>query len=339
MKKYSIAIVGVDSIVGNEILHILEQREFPISFLRLLAADSPEGKTLKFSGQDTPLEELTHDAFRNIDIAFFTAGVDVTRHFARTAVKDGVFVIDNSDEYRLDSDYPLVVPEVNVEDIREHQGIIVNPSSHVIQTVMALYPLEKSNHIIRATIVTHHPVSDLGYAANDELTLESRQAMEGQKVVPHVFQHQLAFNLLPQVDVFYESGYSREEMRLINESRKIMHVENISISATCVRVPVYSGLSEAIHIEFASKTSEDEIRNILREWPGIRIEDDLTIGLYPQPLLVTGTDEIFIGRIRQDILNPNGIAMWVVADNIRKGAALNMIQIAEETVKRNWLTS
>ena len=337
MNKYRIAVVGADNFTGEELLHILEQRGFPISFVRFLTEDNPNGKTLNFSGEEVPLEELTHNAFRDIDIAFFTAGVDATRHYARTAVKDGAVVIDNSDEYRLDSDYPLVVPEVNLDDLKSHTGIIVNPNSHVIQTVMALAPLEKANHIVRASIVTYHSVSDLGTAASDELTLQSKQILEGRSIVPHVFQHQIAFNILPQVDTFYDSGYTKEEIRLINESRKIMHVENIRISPTCVRVPTYVGICEAIHIEFANAMTVDEVQNIYRSSPGIRIEDEATIGLYPQPVRVAGTDEIFIGRIRQEITNPNGIALWVVCDNLRKGTVLNMVQIAEELINRDWL--
>jgi aspartate-semialdehyde dehydrogenase len=337
MNKYSIAIVGANSLIGSEILRILEIRKFPLSFLRLLAVGNLTNKTLRFMQQDIPIEELTHEAFRNIDLAFFCAGVDATRHFAKAAVRDGVLVIDNSDEYRLDSDHPLVIPEVNADDIVRHTGIIVNPNSHVIPMVMALYPLEKVNHIIRVIVTTYQSVSDLDSAGINELTEQTQQVLRGEKIIPHVFSHQIAFNVLPQIDVFYESGYTKEEIRLINESRKIMRVENISISSTCVRVPVYIGHSEAVYIEFSNQITPDDVRNILRVSPGIRIDDEPTIGLYPQPINVINSDDIFVGRVRQDFTSRNGIAMWIVADNIRKGAALNMVQIAEETIRRDCL--
>ena len=237
----------------------------------------------------------------------------------------------------MDSRVPLVVPEVNPEDIKWHKQIIANPNCSTIQMVVALYPLHKVNPIKRIIVDTYQAVSGTGSAAVDELTTQAKQVLEGQTTIPHVYPHQIAFNTLPEIDVFLDNGYTKEEWKLVEETRKIMHADDIAISATCVRVPVFTGHSEAVNIEFSQPMSPDEARRILAQAPGVKLLDDPAISLYPQPWSAAGTDEVFVGRIRQDASHPCGLNMWVVADNMRKGAALNAVQIAEEMVKRGWI--
>jgi aspartate-semialdehyde dehydrogenase len=232
---------------------------------------------------------------------------------------------------------PLVVPEVNPEDIKWHKGIIANPNCSTIQMVVALYPLHKANPIKRIIVDTYQAVSGTGSAAVEELTAQAKQVLDGQATAPHVYPHQIAFNVLPEIDVFLDNGYTKEEWKLVEETRKIMHADDIAISATCVRVPVFMGHGEAIHIEFSQPMSPDEARQILAQAPGVKVLDDPAISLYPQPWAAAGTDEVFVGRIRRDASHPNGLTMWVVADNLRKGAALNAIQIAEEMINRGWI--
>jgi aspartate-semialdehyde dehydrogenase len=233
---------------------------------------------------------------------------------------------------------PLVVPEVNPEDIKWHQGIIANPNCSTIQMVVALYPLHKVNPIKRIIVDTYQAVSGTGSAAVEELTTQARQILDGQSAIPHVYPHQIAFNLLPEIDVFLDNGYTKEEWKLSEETKKIMHAADIAVSATCVRVPVFTGHGEAIHVEFSQPMSPDEAKRILNQAPGVKVLDDPAISLYPQPWSADGTDEVFVGRIRQDASHPRGLIMWVVADNLRKGAALNAVQIAEEVIKRDWIS-
>ncbi len=235
------------------------------------------------------------------------------------------------------STVPLVVPEINPGDIQWHKGIIANPNCSTIQVVVALYPLHKVNHIKRIIVDTYQAVSGTGSAAVEELTVQAKQVLEGQATIPHVYPHQIAFNVLPEIDVFLDNGYTKEEWKMMEETRKIMHAEDIVISATCVRVPVFTGHSVAVHAEFSQPMPPDEARRILAQAPGIKLLDDTAISLYPQPWSAVGTDEVFVGRIRRDVSHPNGLVMWVVADSLRKGAALNAVQIAEELVKREWL--
>jgi aspartate-semialdehyde dehydrogenase len=237
----------------------------------------------------------------------------------------------------MDADVPLVVPEVNPEDIQWHKGIIANPNCSTIQMVVTLYPLHKVNPIKRIIVDTYQAVSGTGAAAVEELTTQAKQVLGGQGAIPHIYPHQIAFNVLPEIDVFMDNGYTKEEWKMVEETKKIMHADDTVISATCVRVPVFTGHSEAIHVEFSEPMSPEEARRILARAPGIKILDDTTISLYPQPWSAAGTDEVFVGRIRHDVSHPNGLVMWVVADNLRKGAALNTVQIAEEMIKRGWL--
>jgi aspartate-semialdehyde dehydrogenase len=337
MKDYNVAIVGATGLVGQEFIKILVQRSFPMDSVRLLASDRSAGRKLLVNNQEIEVEETAHDSFRGVDIALFSAGAEISRHFSPIAAREGAVVVDNSSAFRMDADVPLVVPEVNPEDIKRHKGIIANPNCSTIQMVVALYPLHKVNPVKRLIVDTYQAVGGTGTAAVEELRTQAKQVLEGQSTIPHVFPHQIAFNVLPEIDVFLDNGYSKEEWKLVEETRKIMHADNIAISATCVRVPVLVGHSEAIHVEFSQPMLVDEAQRILSRAPGVRLLDDTAISLYPQPWSAAGSDDVFVGRIRQDASHPNGLVMWVVSDNLRKGAALNTIQIAEEMVKREWI--
>ena len=337
MGGYRLAIVGATGMVGQEFIKVLEQRHFPIESIRLLASDRSAGKKLYFSHREIEVEETVPESFVDIDIALFSAGSETSRYFSPLAVRSGAVVIDNSSAFRMDSHVPLVVPEINPEDIKQHKGIIANPNCSTILMVMALYPLHRVNPIKRIIVTTFQSVSGTGSAAVDELTTQSRQILDGQDIAPHVYPHQIAFNVLPEIDVFLDNDYTKEEWKLVEETRKILHAKDIAISATCVRVPVFTGHSEAINIEFSRAMSPDEARHILTQAPGIKLLDDPAISLYPQPWSAAGTDEVFVGRIRRDTSHPNGLVIWVAADNLRKGAALNTVQIAEEIIKRGWL--
>jgi aspartate-semialdehyde dehydrogenase len=308
-----------------------------MSSIRLLASDRSAGKKLFVNHQEIEVQETTQESFKQVDIALFSAGAETSRYFSRTAAQSSAVVIDNSSAFRMMSTVPLVVPEVNPEDIKWHKGIIANPNCSTIQVVVALYPLHKVNPIKRIIADTYQAVSGTGAAAVEELTVQTKQALKGQVTIPHVYPHQIAFNILPEIDVFLDNGYTKEEWKMVEETRKIMHADDIAISATCARVPVFTGHSVAVHIEFSQSMSPDEARRILTRAPGIKLLDDTTISLYPQPWSAVGSDDVFVGRIRRDVSHPNGLVMWVVADNLRKGAALNAVQIAEEMVKREWL--
>jgi len=337
MKGYKIAIVGATGLVGQEFIKVLEQRNFPMTSVRLLASDRSAGKKLFVNHQEVEVEETLPESFQETDIALFSAGAEISRYFSPIAAQSGAVVIDNSSAFRMDSAVPLVVPEVNPKDIKKHNGIIANPNCSTIQMVVALYPLHKINPIKRIIVDTYQAVSGTGSAAVEELTVQARQVIEGQTTIPHVYPHQIAFNVLPEIDVFLDNGYTKEEWKLVEETKKIMHANDIAISATCVRAPVFTGHSLAVHIELSHSMSPDEARRILAQAPGVRVLDDPAVSLYPQPWSLAGTDEVFVGRIRRDASHPYGLVMWIVADNLRKGAALNAIQIAEEMIKREWI--
>ncbi len=337
IKKCNIAIVGATGLVGQEFIKVLGQRNFPMNSLKLFASDRSAGRRLTVDDEEIEVQETTPQSFDEIDIALFSAGSEISHHFAPIAAQSGAVVIDNSAAFRMEPDVPLVVPEVNAEDIKNHSGIIANPNCSTIQLVVALYPLHRVNPIKRFIVDSYQAVSGTGAAALEELSEQARAVLEGRSVVPHVYPHQIAFNILPEIDLFLDNGYSKEEWKVVEESRKIMHAENIAISATCVRVPIFIGHSEAVHIEFSEPMSPDTARRILAEAPGVRVLDDPNISLYPQPWSVAGSDEVFVGRIRRDASNDRGLVMWVVADNLRKGAALNAVQIAEIGVERSWI--
>ena len=329
---YRVAIVGATGMVGQEFVKILQQRRFPTKELRLYASDRSAGRRVLFNGREVDVQETNNKSFNGIDIALFSAGTEISLAFAPVAAKAGAVVIDNSAAFRMDPNVPLVVPEVNAEDARKHSGIIANPNCSTIQMVVALNPLHKVNPIRRVIVDTYQSVSGTGLAAVEELSSQSKLVLEGHNAFPHVYPHQIAFNLLPEIDVFLDNGYSKEEWKMVNETRKIMHAPEMLISATTVRVPVFIGHSEAVHVEFSRHITPDEVRAILAEASGVKVLDDPGISLYPMPWSAAGQDDVFVGRIRQDVSCENGIAMWIVADNIRKGAALNAIQIAEYLV-------
>jgi aspartate-semialdehyde dehydrogenase len=337
VKDYRVAIVGATGMVGHEFIKVLEQRSFPMASVSLLASDRSAGKKMRVNHQEVVVKETGPESFREVDIALFSAGSETSRYFSPIAAQSGAVVIDNSSAFRMDASVPLVVPEVNTEDIQQHRGIIANPNCSTIQLVVALNPLHKVNPIKRIIVATYQAVSGTGIAAVEELRTQARQVLEGQPITPHVYPHQIAFNLLPEIDVFLDNNYTKEEWKMVEETRKIMHANEIAISATCVRVPIFVGHSEAIHVEFSRPMSPEEARRILTQAPGVKIVDDPGISLYPQPWPAAGSDEVFVGRIRQDASLPNGLAMWVVADNLRKGAALNAVQIAEEMTRRDWV--
>lgn len=337
MSEYHTAIVGATGLVGQEFIKILEQRDFPMASIHLLASDRSAGKKMFVNHREIEVEEITPDSFDPVDIALFSAGGEVSKHYAPIAASRGTVVVDNSSAFRMEPDVPLVVPEVNPEDLEHHQGIVANPNCSTIQMVVALSPLHKANPIKRIVVSTYQAVSGTGTAAVDELNSQSKLVLEGKAAVPHVYPHQIAFNLLPEIDVFLDDGSTKEEWKMIHETRKILHDESIAVAATCVRVPVIAGHSEAVYVEFTDHMSPEEARNILANAPGVKVLDDPSISLYPHPWSAAGTDEVFVGRIRRDTSHPNGLILWVVADNLRKGAALNAVQIAELLISKSWL--
>jgi aspartate-semialdehyde dehydrogenase len=338
MREHRVAIVGATGLVGQEFIKVLEQRNFPMSSVRLLASDRSAGKKLFVNHEELEVEETVPESFEGIDIALFSAGAEISRYFSPIAAKAGAVVVDNSSAWRMEKDVPLVVPEVNPEDCKWHKGIIANPNCSTIQMVVALYPLHKVNPIKRIIVDTYQSVSGTGSAAVEELTTQARQVLEGEETTPHVYPHQIAFNVLPEIDVFLDNGYTKEEWKMVEETRKIMHASNIAISATCVRVPVFIGHSEAVNVEFSRPMSPDEAREILAQAPGVKVLDDNSVSLYPTAWQAAETDEVYVGRIRQDASHQNSLAMWVVADNLRKGAALNAVQIAEELIRQECLS-
>ncbi|MBI2850891.1 MAG: aspartate-semialdehyde dehydrogenase [Chloroflexi bacterium] len=337
MKGYKVAVMGATGLVGQEVIKILVQRKFPVESISLLASDRSAGKKAFFNHDEVEVKETTPESFEGMDIVFSAVETGISKRFAPIAVQAGALVIDKSNAFRTDPAVPLVVPEVNGQDIRWHKGIIASPNCSTIQMVVALNPLHKANPIKRIVVDTYQSVSGTGSAAIEELTAQAKQVLNGQATAPHVYHHQIAFNVLPEIDVFMDNGYSKEEWKMVEETRKIMHADELAISATCVRVPVFISHSEAVNIEFSEAMTPDEVRRILSQSPGIKVLDDPMISLYPQAWAAAGTDEVFVGRIRQDASHPRGIVMWVVADNLRKGAALNAVQIAEEAIKRDWL--
>jgi aspartate-semialdehyde dehydrogenase len=337
MKSYHVAIVGATGMVGQEFIKVLQQRNFPVASVNLYASDRSAGKRLYVGHQEVEVRETSPESFQNIDIALFSAGSEISRYFSPIAAKSGTLVVDNSAAFRMEPKVPLVVPEINPDDIKLHEGIIANPNCSTIQLVVAIYPLHKVNPIKRIVVSTYQSVSGTGAAAMEELTTQAKLVLEGQNVVPHVYPHQIGFNLLPEIDVFLDSGYTKEELKIVEETRKIMHTTDMAISATCVRVPVFIGHSEAVNIEFTDPISPEEARQILARAPGVKVLDDPSVSLYPMPWLAAGSDDVYVGRIRSDSSHPRGLVMWVVSDNLRKGAALNAIQIAEEAARRDWV--
>lgn len=326
---YVVAVVGATGAVGSEMIAVLEERKFPVARLVPLASARSAGGTVTFAGNEVSIEVLTMDSFAGVDIALFSAGADISREFAPIAVKAGAVVIDNSAAWRMTPEVPLVVPEVNAHDIQWHKGIIANPNCSTIQMVVALKPLHDEARIKRIVVTTFQSVSGTGKDAMDELMTECQDLLSFKSASPKVYPYQIAFNCLPQIDDFLPSGYTKEEMKMVHETRKIMGDQSIHVTATTVRVPVYVGHSEAVNIETERKLSANDARAILSTAPGVLLYDDPTHKIYPMPLEVAGKDEVYVGRVREDESIANGLNLWVVADNLRKGAALNAVQIAE----------
>jgi len=338
VERFNTAIIGATSLVGQELVKVLNERDFPMASLQLFTSKHSSDVKLFPKHQTIDIEEMTTETFYDIDIAFFSAGTDISHHLSPLAIEAETLVIDTSAAFRMDPKIPLVVPEVNSEDIKQHEGIIANPNCSTIQLVVALYPLHKINPIKRIIINTYQSVSGSGAGALKELIGQTKQILEGRRVCPHIYSHQIAFNVLPETDVFLDNGYTKEEQKMADETRKIMHAGNILISATCVRVPVYFGHSESINVEFSSPITPEETRQILVHSPSVKVLDDPSVSLYPLPWAASGSNHVFVGRIRKDISHPNGLAMWIVADNLRKGTALNAVQIVEEGIRMGCIT-
>ena len=331
-EAYTVAVVGATGAVGTEMIEILEERKFPVGELRPLASVRSAGGSVVFHDTEVPIQELTKNSFAGVDIALFSAGADISREFAPIADKAGAVVIDNSAAWRMDKDVPLVVPEVNKADIARHKGIIANPNCSTIQMVVALEPLHKAARIRRIVVTTLQSVSGTGKEAMDELLEECQDLLSFKEATPQVYPFQIAFNCLPHIDEFLPTGYTKEEMKMLHETRKIMGDDSIQVTATTVRVPVYVGHSESVNIETEKKLTANEARALLAEAPGVLVYDDPARKIYPMPIDVAGKDEVYVGRVREDESIRNGLNLWIVADNLRKGAALNAIQIAEELI-------
>jgi aspartate-semialdehyde dehydrogenase len=340
MDAVDIAIVGAEGLVGQELLKILEERRFPVASLRLFDSELSHTSEFFFRHQRLEVQDVRADSFRNVDVAFFCDGADVSRRFIPSAVQSGAIVVDDSGMSVSDPSVPLVVPEVNVDDIARHKGVLGNPGCSSIQLVVALYPLHKTNPIKRIVVSTYESVSSSGTAtALKELTAQAKRVLEGRRVCPHMYSHQIAFNVLPEIDVFLDNGHTKEEWRIVEETRRLLQAGDVGVSATCVRVPVYFGQSQAVNVEFDSAIAPEEARKVLAQAPGVRILDDPTVSFYPQPWPASGLNHVFVGRIRRDPSRSNSLSMWIVCDNLRKGSALNAVQIVEEGLRRNWIKS
>ena len=337
LKDLTIAVVGATGAVGAEFLKIVEQRHPQLHGLKLLASSRSAGTILTVNGREHTVAETTEDSFKGVDIAFISASTEASRHWAPIAVAAGAVVIDDSSAFRMQEDVPLVVPEVNGADVTWHQGIIAIPNCSTTPLVMVAHPIHRVNPIRRIIADTYQSVSGAGGAAVQELREQSEALLKGQPVTPRHQPKQIGFNVIPQIDSFLPSGYTREEQKMIDESRKIMHAPDIRVSATCVRVPVMVSHSAAVHIETERALDVSELRALLTDMAGVTVLDNTDSGDYPMPWDVAGKDDVFVGRIRKDASDPNGVALWVVSDNLRKGAALNSIQIAEELVARECL--
>jgi aspartate-semialdehyde dehydrogenase len=320
-----VAVAGATGLVGRKMIQVLEERRFPLSSLKLLASARSAGKSLPYAGASIRVEELTAASFDDVDLALFSAGGSVSTEFAPIAAAKGALVIDNSSAFRMDPGVPLVVPEVNPGDIFLHKGIIANPNCSTIQMVVALKPLHDRWKIRRVVVSTYQSVTGAGKRAVRQLESEiAREPLEERK-----FPHQIAYNALPQVDVFLDGGFTREELKMVQETQKIMHDATIQVAPTCVRVPVMGGHSESVNLEFASPYDLAELVELLRRSPGICVQDDVARGVYPMPIWAHEKDEVFVGRIRRDPTVASGVHLWIVSDNLRKGAATNAVQIAE----------
>lgn len=334
-EKYNVAVVGATGAVGEQMREVLQERLFPVNELRLLASERSAGQTLPFDGSYIRVDVLKEESFKDIDVALFSAGGSVSDKFAPIAVASGAVVVDNTARFRMEPDVPLIVPEVNIKDIPGYKkrGIIANPNCSTIQMVVALKPIHDAARIKRVVVSTYQSASGAGRKAMEELSHQTAELFNGREITTEKFPHQIAFNCIPQIDVFLPGGYTKEEKKMIDETKKIMGDASIRVTATCVRVPVFCGHSESVNIETEKKLSAADVKAILREAPGILVADAPEESIYPMAIDCVGTDATMVGRIREDDSIPNGINLWIVADNLRKGAALNAVQIAEILIR------
>lgn len=332
MTPKTVAVAGATGLVGRHMLQMLQERRFPVKSIKLLASARSKGKTLPFQGDQIPVEVLAEDSFKGVEIALFSAGGETSKRFAPCAARDGCTVIDNSSAWRMDPSVPLVVPEVNPHDVAWHKGIIANPNCSTIQMVVVLKPLHDAARIERVVVSTYQAVSGAGANALQELLEQTKAVLDGREPVCQVFPHPIAFNCIPQIPqskAFTANGYTSEEMKMVNETKKIMGDDTIRVTATTVRVPVHTGHSECVNIQTQKKLTAAAARAILLEAPGVVVQDDPANQLYPLPIHAAGKGETFVGRIREDISHPSALDLWIVSDNLLKGAALNAVQIAE----------
>ncbi|NBD22412.1 aspartate-semialdehyde dehydrogenase [Paenibacillus glycinis] len=335
-KLFNVAVVGATGAVGEQIIGLLEKRDFPIAELKLLSSARSAGTKLTFKGKEYTVEEATPDSFTGVEIALFSAGGDVSKALAPHAVEHGAVCIDNTNAYRMDPDTPLVVPEVNLDKVNEHKGIIANPNCSTIQLVAALKPLQDRYGISRIIVSTYQAVSGAGSRAIDELLRQTREVLDGNEPNPDILpvgslpvKHQIAFNAIPQIDKFQENGYTLEEMKMVRETKKIMDDESIDVTATCVRIPVVYGHSESVYVELKNDYELEDVKNLLADAPGVVLVDDPAGQRYPLATDAAGKPEVFVGRLRRDLGHARGLNLWIVSDNLLKGAAWNAVQIAE----------
>jgi aspartate-semialdehyde dehydrogenase len=328
-KSYHVAIVGATGAVGDELLRVLERRAFPVERLLPLCSGRSAGRSVFFRGEEITAQQLSPQSFEGIDLAFFSAGGNISREYAPIARDAGAIVIDNSSVFRMEPDVPLVIPEINGDDVRQHRGLIANPNCTTAVALMALYPLHRAFGVRRVIAASYQAVSGSGARAIEELRLQAQAAAENQPPIADIYPHPIAFNLLPHVDSFLPSGYTKEEMKMQNEGRRIMHLPNFRASVTCVRVPVYRAHSVAVSAEFERPVSVEEAHEVLAKAPGLELVDEPQNNRYPMPLFTAGKDNCEVGRVRRDCAFENGLSFWVSGDQLLKGAALNAVQIAE----------
>lgn len=343
--KFHVAIVGATGAVGQKMIETLEDRNFPIETLTLLSSKRSAGTTVRFQDKDITVQEATPESFEGVDIALFSAGGSISKQLAPEAVKRGAIVVDNTSAYRMDPDVPLVVPEVNHEDIRDHKGIIANPNCSTIQMVVALEPIRKQFGLGRVIVSTYQAVSGAGTQANDELRSQSQSFLDGEDMEASILpvkgdenHYPIAFNALPQIDKFQDNGFTFEEIKMMTETKKIMHADDLSVAATCVRLPFFTSHAESVYVEVdKDNVSVEDIQQLLSNSPGIVLQDNPSTQEYPTPLSATGKRDVFVGRIRKDLDHDKGFHLWIVSDNLLKGAAWNSVQIAEQLVEKQLL--
>lgn len=342
---YNVAVVGATGAVGQKIIKLLEEKKFPINQIKLLSSSRSAGKKILFNGEEVIVEEALPESFAGVDIALFSAGGSISKQLAPEAVKHGAVVVDNTSAYRMDKDVPLVVPEVNKEDLLNHKGIIANPNCSTIQMVAALKPLQEAFGLSRVIVSTYQAVSGAGMTANKELENQTASHLNKEEMHAEILpvkgdkkHYPIAFNALPQIDVFQENGYTFEEMKMINETKKIMHAPELSVAATCVRLPIFTSHAESVYVELnRDDLTAADIQKVLNEAEGVILEDNPETQTYPTPLSAANREEVFVGRVRKDPDLANGFHMWIVSDNLMKGAAWNTVQIAETLVENKWL--